>query len=744
MASASASTSTPTDLKPTAKSTKKKVDAQPVQPLAKVTAGMKRAIELSVEEEEICAKVLAQSEDIVIGHTSWCDECTDQVEEQGEDGDSDSKSDSSDEDVDAPLKDKFPGRKWGKGLGDQAERLMMHAVEEAKACMQFKEGIAFDVPVLNNLVENTGSYGPSHNWESNNKKTASGLFCVDGKPFTISADSCRDLIAAKHADPSPFGDLKSATTRVDADVRHAFEVPASRLTLSTPLRAYLKYGVEKSAGLKHLFGVHVEAKLYKLNIYPEGGHFRAHQDTPRQDTIGTLLMEFNEARLEGGHLRFPFTPASEKKVKTDSTATAHSSTTSSAAEHWIATPTGMIVSVAFYGNVIHAVSPVKSGYRVSLAFHLVPAMEERDAAESGDDEDEPYKPKTNGDNKGDKKELEAKILRTLYASKHEDLCFLMRLADDKKRHGPEDAKAVTRACCVTLAAGLWRGPTKNNHRPLPAKSKKKGEAKKAIAADIAAKPEDSDAEASEPDDAHRGDVEEGAASPGDIKSQFKATALLDRYLKASNAEEVAKQLRALLDKRPREVLAMIMNSKYALDEMKSIPKGFVKSVDGPSLALLAMIPNTLMFFLPVKLRGQHQLIGECQDEATRFHTVAYQESKYRDEYKLLLEYMGKYIDFGQFYGLGEVQRIHDEGALSTGNEMRAEGVDNLYLATACVVVDKNKYESFLEAKTALAAAKTQSKKKKQKTEPEKTKKDTGKVGGFPVPAAGGGVEHTDG
>lgn len=49
-------------------------------------------------------------------------------------------------------------------------------------------------------------------------------------------------------------------------------------------------------------GVHLRAHLYKLNIYPTGGFFKAHQDTPKDYShIGSLVICL-PSKFEGGQL----------------------------------------------------------------------------------------------------------------------------------------------------------------------------------------------------------------------------------------------------------------------------------------------------------------------------------------------------------------------------------------------------------------------------------------------------------
>ncbi|KAK6984888.1 Fe2OG dioxygenase domain-containing protein [Favolaschia claudopus] len=99
------------------------------------------------------------------------------------------------------------------------------------------------------------------------------------------------------------------------------------------------------------------AELYKLNVYGPGSFFKAHQDTPRSDTmIGSLVIAFPTPH-EGGEL----TLEHDETVWTfDSAAKIAQS----------AHPSSSVAYVAFYSDVIHTVEPVKSGYRVTLTYNL--------------------------------------------------------------------------------------------------------------------------------------------------------------------------------------------------------------------------------------------------------------------------------------------------------------------------------------------------------------------------------------
>lgn len=602
MSSASASASAPA--KPTTPVDNKDTKTDEKTHLA----GSKRGLQEILDLAEACGRVLEDNPLRYIGRTHWCEEC-----EGGDDSDGDEDARAS----------RLADRKYGDSLGERAEQLMDGALSARDSCLRFRHGVAFAVTRLKAVDNLVGG-----NYTEDKRPTADGLFSVDGKPFLATAQSCQALLDSKQASPSAFGDLLSATTKLDAAVRHAFEVPAERIELSTPLRAFLMCDVQESAALRALFGVSVRAKLYKLNVYPVGGHFRPHQDTPREGTIGTLLLEFSVPGLTGGELQFPL-----------------------ASGGCISPPkTGQVTGIAFYGNVTHAVSPVTAGFRVSLAFHVTPL--EWDATPGPD------------------------ILKAVAT---QDIGEIRQYCNSLIEYPACDALVLTSKRCVTLRGG-WE----------PCHDAGVKEANSASAPSA---------------------VPNDTASSDDDDVAISKSPLLDRYLTAVDATRFVATMRAAFDATPRAVLGMIMDSRYALTELNAVKAGMAKRVDGPSLHLLRMIPGTRVFFLPIKLHTSH-----TKDDGvlSSTHCVEYCVSKRHDEHADILEFIGHRVVFGRFADLVSIQRIHHEGADFTGNESRPEQIENLYLATACVVVDAVALDAFLASRADVGPSAVEATTKKQK------------------------------
>lgn len=186
------------------------------------------------------------------------------------------------------------------------------------------------------------------------------LFSVDGKPFLMNDNKYIEqfLLSSGAASPSPYGDLKTNTTVHDEKVRRAWEVSPDRIALGAKLSAQLNLLCVNEPRLRGMFGnTHLRADLLKLNIYPEGGHFKPHQDTPRPGAVGTMLIELPFER-EGGDLYFV-----GHQTKKTLTIQQNRNTWTKKRE---------LTAVAFFGEMIHGISEVKKGFRVSLSFLLKP------------------------------------------------------------------------------------------------------------------------------------------------------------------------------------------------------------------------------------------------------------------------------------------------------------------------------------------------------------------------------------
>lgn len=148
-----------------------------------------------------------------------------------------------------------------------------------------------------------------------------------------------------HAEPAPFG--HAGETKLDEAVRSTLRLRARGAATIRGLElAGILEQIEEAFSLE----CRIEATLLDVLVYPPGGRFLRHKDTPRvADQLGTLLVEVQVAH-RGGDLVL---------VEGDD-------------EHRVAwgTPGTGPRWVAFYGDVDHTVDEVESGTRVTLAYVL--------------------------------------------------------------------------------------------------------------------------------------------------------------------------------------------------------------------------------------------------------------------------------------------------------------------------------------------------------------------------------------
>jgi predicted 2-oxoglutarate/Fe(II)-dependent dioxygenase YbiX len=183
-------------------------------------------------------------------------------------------------------------------------------------------------------------------------------------PWTIPVPPEDELL--KECTPSGYGDVATASTKFDPDVRLAFE--SRTHALLRPVEEIMTPAVMDLA--RKVFRVEtVVARGHKLCVYPVGGHFRQHKDTPPAEStyLGTMVVELPTDR-DGGDL-----------VIADDTAPRACNGTA-------------VVSV-FRPYVNHSVTRVERGMRVSLTYELfthlldvmpTPGAEHGDASRDGD------------------------------------------------------------------------------------------------------------------------------------------------------------------------------------------------------------------------------------------------------------------------------------------------------------------------------------------------------------------------
>jgi hypothetical protein len=146
-------------------------------------------------------------------------------------------------------------------------------------------------------------------------------------------------------------------------VRDSLEISADKLKLTwrtglSDLEEQLNYNIKELCPNRPVL-----ARLYKLVIYQEGGHFDQHRDTVRGDGhIGTVVAILN-SEYTGGELEITHGDKTE-------------------------VVTGPYNWVAMYGDCLHKINPVTSGTRVSLIYDIYARESVKDTSTVFEEEDD--------------------------------------------------------------------------------------------------------------------------------------------------------------------------------------------------------------------------------------------------------------------------------------------------------------------------------------------------------------------
>ncbi|KAG8919539.1 hypothetical protein FRC00_011208, partial [Tulasnella sp. 408] len=191
-----------------------------------------------------------------------------------------------------------------------------------------------------------------------------------------------DLLHAE-ADPSPFGHNKELVH--DESYRLARELRSDRFNLNfdpiavdagvlAAVSAFAAPHLEPPDTEDDQIHPHfrepetiprktgVQARLYKLNSYTTGGHFKKHQDTPKAENhIGTLLFGLPTS-FSGGELIL--SDVSEPETESEKVTIDWSKPTLSNAS------TPSLPWAFFYSDVEHEILPVTSGHRLTIAYDI--------------------------------------------------------------------------------------------------------------------------------------------------------------------------------------------------------------------------------------------------------------------------------------------------------------------------------------------------------------------------------------
>jgi hypothetical protein len=180
-----------------------------------------------------------------------------------------------------------------------------------------------------------------------------------------------DALIAKST-KAPYGKLDK--TLLNTEVRDAWQIDATMVTVGggDAWTLYFKKAVRDHCfhlGIsKERFNrLGIQASLYKMLIYEEGGHFLTHRDTEKEvNMFGTLILQL---------------PTSEGFTGGDFTVT-HQGVTRTF--DLSAGSDNQLAMVSFYADCEHELHPITSGKRVCLVYNLVATSAETASIPSHD------------------------------------------------------------------------------------------------------------------------------------------------------------------------------------------------------------------------------------------------------------------------------------------------------------------------------------------------------------------------
>jgi hypothetical protein len=188
-------------------------------------------------------------------------------------------------------------------------------------------------------------------------KAACGRLVFESRGDSCATDDPDALVAwlTAHAEPAPFG--HQGQTKLDPEVRSTLRVKSRGNTAITGLDvSAIAQRVDEALATRH----RISATLLDVLVYPTGGKFLRHKDTPRDGRqLGTLIIEIPVAHeggalvLQDGDQHATIDWSGKRGVR------------------------GALRWVALFGDVDHTITEITSGTRVTLVYTLTLTDEPR-------------------------------------------------------------------------------------------------------------------------------------------------------------------------------------------------------------------------------------------------------------------------------------------------------------------------------------------------------------------------------
>jgi len=168
--------------------------------------------------------------------------------------------------------------------------------------------------------------------------------------FPLKPKVVRSLV--EQCQMAPFG--KGTKTLLDTKVRKTFELSPDRFRVSHQWNSLVSGVITTVASELGLPPDDLQAELYKLLVYKDGGFFVPHRDSEKGDGMVASLIIVLPNLFRGGALIVRHSPSQEMRFPFDEAASGN-----------------LINYAAFYADCEHEVKRVESGVRVCLAYNLI-------------------------------------------------------------------------------------------------------------------------------------------------------------------------------------------------------------------------------------------------------------------------------------------------------------------------------------------------------------------------------------